>query len=145
MRHALPRRILGTAWMLLPLMLLACSTVTPGRVPDSQLSFDRTFDMAQAAMADQKLVFSVEDRRGGRIVGAVDGQTIVTTLQPLLDGTLRVNFTPQGDSPAAVALQQRVVASYNVRLANLSLLGGFKGSGSDRGPVPCPSGPAFCN
>ncbi len=131
--------------MLLPLMLLACSTGTPGSVPDSQPATTAPSTSRWLPWPIRSWPISVEDRRGGRIVGAVDGQTIITTLQPLLDGTLRVNFIPQGDSPAAVALQQRVAASYIARLANLSLLGGFKGSGSDRGPVPCPSGPAFCN
>jgi hypothetical protein len=62
----------------------------------------------------------------------------------MLDGTLRVSFVPQNNSPAAVALQQRVAASYSERMSNLSILGGFGSSGSQRGPVPCPSGPAFC-
>jgi hypothetical protein len=63
----------------------------------------------------------------------------------MLDGTLRVSFVPQNDSPAALALQQRVAGSYSERMSKLSILGGIGGSGGDyRGPVPCPSGPAFC-
>jgi hypothetical protein len=110
---------------------------------DSHLSFDRTFNDALGAMADQKLIFSEQDRRRGRIVGELDGETIVATLQPMLDGALRVSFTAQGDSAAAAALRRKVTDSYIARTSNASILGGFKG-GSGAGPIPCPSGPAFC-
>ena len=146
---------LNTPLLVLWLVLLLCAGglagcssgppgTRPGVVADSMLGYDRTFDAAFAAMSDQKMVISVNDRRNGRIVGERDGETLTTTPQPMRDGTLRANFVPQGDSPAALALQQRVADSYTARMANQSLLGGFKGGGSDRGPVPCPSGPAFC-
>jgi hypothetical protein len=146
---SLPLRAAVAAALLFVLAVLAgCSSSPPGSAAasarDSHLSFDRTFNAALGAMADQKLVFSVQDRRNGRIVGAIEGETLTATLQPMRDGLLRVNFAPQGDSPAAVALQQRVIESYNARMSNQSILGGFKG-GNDRGPTPCPSGPAFCN
>ena len=144
----LPSRLL-LAWLIL-LGLGACSNspfaLEPGRVPDSQLSFDRTFDMAYAAMADQRITFSEQDRRQGRIVGSVDGSTLVTLVQPMRDGTTRVSFEPQGQTPADTALLLRVSNAYNERMSKVGLLGGFDRSGgsTDRGPVPCPSGPAFC-
>jgi hypothetical protein len=149
MSMALPYRFATTAllWLVLGL-LAACSSnppgTMPGRVPDSMVGYNRTFDTALGAMADQKMTISEQDRRNGRIVGELDGQTITTTLQPMHDGTLRVNFVPQSDSADATALVQRVAASYNARMANLSILGGWRGSGGDRGPVPCPTGPAMC-
>ena len=147
---ALPLRAAATAALLLALVGLAgCSSSpsapSPATARDSHLSYDRTFDAALGAMADQKLILSVQDRRNGRIVGAQDGETLTATLQSMRDGMLRVNFTPKDDSPEAVALQQRVIASYNARMGNQSILGGFKSGSNDRGPTPCPSGPAFCN
>jgi hypothetical protein len=146
----LPLRAVVTVALLLALAGLAgCSSSpsspAPATARDSHLSYDRTFDAALGAMADQRLVLSVQDRRNGRIVGVHDGQTLTATLQPLRDGTLRVNFSPKDESPVAVALQQRVIESYNARMSNQSILGGFKSGSSDRGPTPCPSGPAFCN
>lgn len=150
MAMALPHRIVASALLVLALSGLAACSMTPqatapGRVPDSMAGYNRTFDTALGAMADQKMTISVQDRRNGRIVGEHDGQTITATLQPMRDGTLRVNFVPQTDSPEATAMLQRLSDSYNARMSNLSILGGFKDGGSDRGPVPCPSGPAFCN
>ena len=124
--------------------LAACGTPQPRVHFDSQASYDRTFDAARGAMAEQKLVVSVEDRRQGRIVGALDGETITATFEPMLDGTLRVSFLAQNDSPAALVLQQRVAGAYEVRMSKQSILGGFGSSDSYRGPTPCPSAPAFC-
>jgi hypothetical protein len=145
----LPLRAAVSAALVLALAgLAACSSGRPGTAPvtaqDSQLSYDRTFDAALGAMADQKLVFSVQDRRNGRIVGTLDGESITATLEPMPDGTLRVNFVSPGETPAGTALRQRVIGSYNARMSNHSILGGFKDSGDQRGPSPCPSGPAFC-
>ena len=149
MSMSLPYRMAALALLVLLLSVLAACSIsppepTPGRVPDSMVGYNRTFDTALGAMADQKMTISEQDRRNGRIVGELDGQTITTTLQPMRDGTLRVNFEPKDDSPEATALVQRLATSYNARMANLSLLGGSRSGGSDRGPVPCPSGPAMC-
>jgi len=134
------RQVLGL--LLAAGLLAACGTRPPPAHFDSQLSFDRTFNDALGAMADQKLVVSEQNRRQGRIVGTLDGETVVATLQPMLDGTLRVSFAAQGDSAAAEALKRKVVDSYVARTSNASLLGGFKGGGG--GPTVCPAGPAFC-
>ena len=125
-------------------LLAACGTPAPPAHFDSQASYNRTFDTALSAMADHKLVFSVQDRRGGRIVGGIDGETIMATLQPMQDGTLRVSFVPQNDTPAGLALQRRVADSYIARTSGQSLLGGSREPDNYRGPVPCPSGAAFC-
>jgi hypothetical protein len=139
-----------TACLLLALVALAgiggCAGAPADKVPDSYLSYERTYDMAFAAMADQRMIFSVQDRRQGRIVAAIDGSTLVATIQPLFEGTTRVVFEPQGNTAADAALAKRVTDSYNARMGKPSLLGGFKDSGgaNQTGPVPCPSAPAFC-
>jgi hypothetical protein len=141
------RRAMLTAALLIVLVGIGgCVGAPPGRVSDSQLSFDRTFDIALGAMADQRMTFSTQDRRQGRIVGTADGATLVATLQPMPDGTIRVNFVPQGDTPADNALLKRVADAYTERMAKLGVLGVFRDSdGASRsGPTPCPNGPAFC-
>ena len=119
-----------------------CSTAPLGVVDDSQLSFDRTFNAAFGAMSDQKMIVGEQDRRNGRIVGTLDGDTITATLAAQHDGSIRVRFTQQGENNPE--LLKRVVGAYNARVANRSILGGFRDSGNDTGPVPCPNGPAFC-
>lgn len=147
MRRRLCTPIAATAAVLLALAGIAgCASPASGRVADSQMTYDRTYDIALAAMADQRLTFGTMDRRQGRIVGSADGLTLVATIQPIVDGTTRVNFEPQGDTAADAALLVRVTNAYNDRMAKLGVLGGFKDSGGAgyKGSVPCPSGPAFC-
>jgi hypothetical protein len=137
-----------TAALLLALVFLTglagCASPSTGNLPDSQLSFDRTYDLALAAMADQRLIFSAQDRRQGRIVGSTDGVTIIASIEPIVDGTTRVSFTSQGNGAADAALLARVTEAYNTRMSKLGIVGGFKDSGGSNRPVPCPSGPAFC-
>jgi hypothetical protein len=135
--------------LLLGLVLAAlagCGTPAQPHHFDSQISYDRTFDIALAAMADQKMIFSAQDRRQGLVVAERNGDTIRATVQPQYDGTNRVTFSTPGDKPADAELLKRVIDAYNNRMAKLSLLGGFKDSSgaSQQGPIPCPGGPAFC-
>ena len=140
------RRLLGvtfglTMWAALGLAG-GCGTAPLGAVDDSQLGFDRTFNAALGAIADQKMVVGEQDRRQGRIVGTLDGDTITAMLALQHDGSIRVRFTQQGENNPE--LLKRVVDAYNARVANRSILGGFRDSANDTGPIPCPSGPAFC-
>lgn len=114
-----------------------------GNVPNSHVTFERTYDIALASMADQRMVFSEQNRRQGRIVGTLDGSTIVASITPVVDGTTRVVFKPQGDSAADAELIKRITDAYNARMSKLSLLGRSLDN-NQTGPVPCPSGPAFC-
>lgn len=136
------RHLLGLSLIATLGALPGCSTQPLGAVDDSQLSFDRTFNAAFGAMSDQKMVVGVQDRRNGLIVGTLNGDSITATLAPQHDGAIRVRFTQQGENNPE--LLKRVVDAYNARVANRSILGGFRDSGNDTGPVPCSSGPAFC-
>ncbi|MBN8492497.1 MAG: hypothetical protein J0M00_13850 [Burkholderiales bacterium] len=140
----------GLLALLMLLGLAACShnpvAMPATRVTDSQLSFNRTFNMALASMTDQRMVISEHDLRQGRIVGSLDGITVVTSVRPMVDGTTRVTFVSQGQTPADTALIERIASTYTERMAKVGLLGGFNRGGDDyQGPIPCPSGPAFCN
>ena len=134
-----------TLLLALALTALAGCATAPQHF-DSQASYNRSFDTAVAAMADQRMIFSTQDRRQGLVVAELNGDVIKATVEPRYDGTNRVSFSAQGDKPADAQLLQRVIAAYSDRMAKLGLLGGFKDSGgaSQSGPIPCPSGPAFC-
>jgi hypothetical protein len=135
----------GPLWLWMTLALLAGCGATAQRTEfDSHASYNRTFDAVVGAMSDQKMTASVVDRRRGQIVAERNGDKVEATLTLLLDGAIRVGFSAQGQPHADAELLNRVVASYNARMGNQSMLGGFKDSGSQSGPVPCPSGPAFC-
>jgi hypothetical protein len=141
------RRIAVTAALLAALAGLGgCVGAPPGLVPDSHVGYDRTFDTVLATLGDQRMTVSEQDRRRGRIVASAEGTTLVAAVEPIVDGTVRVIFEPQGESAADHDLVKRVTDAYKARMAQLSMLGGFKdsGGGSQKGPTPCPSGPALC-
>jgi hypothetical protein len=120
------RRAISTATLALALVALSgCTTAPLGTVPDSLASYNRTFDAALGAMADQKMNFSVQDRRQGNIVGTLNGDTIIATLQPQFDGTIRVFFRSQTESATSAALLKRVVDAYNERMSGARLLPGL--------------------
>jgi len=107
-----------TLWLCLVLALLAgCSTRPQRTVFDSLASFERTFDIALRAMADQKMIFSAQDRRFGNIVAERNGDTITATLQMQQDGTIRVSFEAPGDKPADPELLNRVAAGFAERMS----------------------------
>lgn len=105
----------------IPLAVLAGCSATPQRTHfDSLASYDRTFDIALGAMADQKMIFSVQDRRHGNIVAERNGDVVTATLQPQLDGTIRVTFNAPNPPPADPELLKRVITAYNERMAQQS-------------------------
>jgi len=122
---ATTRRSIGVAALWLALAGLGgCVAAPPGTVPDSLGSYDRTFDTALQAMVDQKLTISHQDRRQGTIIGSLGGTTIAATLDVLYEGTIRVVFKQQGETPPDPALLQRVADAYNARMSQARILPG---------------------
>ncbi|MGL6111044.1 MAG: hypothetical protein ACRC2B_13200 [Rubrivivax sp.] len=119
------RRTLGrmASWLALA-AFVGCAAAPQRTHFDSLASYDRTFDSAVGAMADHKMTFSVQDRRHGNIVAALKGDTITATLEPLLDGTIRVSFSAQNQPPADPGLLTRVAASYELRMSQARILPG---------------------
>jgi hypothetical protein len=97
--------------------LAGCSTPPQRTHFDSLASYGRTFDIALGAMADQKMIFSVQDRRHGNIVAERNGDVVTATLQPQFDGTIRVTFNAPNPMPADPELLKRVITAYNERMA----------------------------
>jgi hypothetical protein len=123
--NAPTRRSIGVAALCLVLAGLGgCIAAPPGTVPDSLGSYDRTFDTALQAMVDQKLTISHQDRRQGTIIGSLGGTTIAATLDVLYEGTIRVVFKQQGETPPDPALLQRVADAYNARMSQARILPG---------------------
>ena len=117
------RRALGRRALCLALAALVGCAAGPQRTHfDSQASYDRTFDGAVGAMADQKMIFSVQDRRHGNIVAALKGDTITATFEMLLDGTIRVSFNAQNQPPIDPGLLTRVAAAYEQRMSQARIL-----------------------
>jgi hypothetical protein len=122
---ATTRRSIGVAALCLALAGLGgCIAAPPGTVPDSLSSYDRTFDTALQAMVDQKLTISHQDRRRGTIVGSLGGTTIAATLEPMYEGTTRVVFKQQGETPPDPELLKRVADAYNARMSQARILPG---------------------
>ena len=98
--------------------LAGCATQAQRTQFDSHLSFDRTFNTAMGAMADQKMIFSVQDRRQGLLVAELNGDTVQATLRPNpLDSTVRVEFSAVGAPHGDDKLLTRVVDAYRQRMS----------------------------
>jgi hypothetical protein len=78
-------------------------------------NFDRTFTAAAAAMRDQGLAISVEDRARGTVVGTYDGGTVTANVRPQPDGSVRAQF--DAHNVRDPGLLQRLSARNDRRLA----------------------------
>lgn len=97
-------------------VLAGCSTGQLATQFESHTSFDRSFNTAISAMADQKMIFKVQDRRQGVIVAELNGDQVQATVTPQhFEGTIRVNFSAVGDKHADAKLLERVVESFKQR------------------------------
>lgn len=98
--------------------MAGCSTGQLATQFESHTSFDRSFNTAVSAMADQKMTFKVQDRRQGLIVAELNGDAVQATVTPQhFEGTIRVNFSAVGDKHSDAKLLERVVDSFKARTA----------------------------
>jgi hypothetical protein len=102
-------------------LLASCVAYVPTYVPVSsqptmQRSFDRSWAAANAAMADQGLAITSQDRGAGVIQGQRGSITITTTLETLADGSVQVRFASRGDDRADPGLVRRVSDSFDRRM-----------------------------
>lgn len=96
--------------------LAGCVAYPYGVPAPGPSTFDRAFDAASGAMADQGLSFRTQDRASGVIVGVRGGLTLTASVRPQADGTTRVEFKQSGSQAQDANLVDRVVADYNRRM-----------------------------
>jgi len=99
-------------------VLAGCGSSQLATQFESHSSFDRSFNTAMSAMADQKMIFKVQDRRQGLIVAELNGDQVQATVEPRhFEGTILVSFSAIGNSHADAKLLERVVDSFKQRTA----------------------------
>ena len=81
-----------------------------------QQRFDRSWDAAAGAMADQGLTIASQDRGTGVLRGEQGGIAITAEVETLADGRIQVKFSSAGASRADPGLVQRVSDSYDRRM-----------------------------
>jgi hypothetical protein len=77
-------------------------------------AFDRAFSAASAAMRDQGLEITVEDRASGTVIGRHRDGTVTATLRQQADGSVRVQLNSSNTRDPA--LIDRVSRSYDLRM-----------------------------
>ncbi len=103
------------------LSLGACVVYQPVPVPvasqpSMQQRFDRSWNAAAGALADQGLTITSQDRGAGVIRGEQGGIAVTANIDTLPDGRIQVKFSSQGASGANPGLVQRVSDSYDRRM-----------------------------
>lgn len=98
-------------------LLLSLVACTYYGVPAGQAvpaSYERSFAAVAAAMRDQGLAISVEDRASGTVVGSSDAGSVTATVRPQPDGSVRAQFDARGARDPQ--LIERVSQSYDRRM-----------------------------
>lgn len=81
----------------------------------TQQRFDRSWNAALGAMADQGLAITDQNRASGVIRGNRSGVTVTATLETLPDGAIRVQFGSTGGNDAD-SLARSVHEAYQRRM-----------------------------
>jgi hypothetical protein len=100
----------------LALSLAGCVVYEPMPIaqPTLQQRFDRSWDAAVGAMADQGVTVTAQDRGAGVIRGARGTVVVTASVQTLADGRIQVRFNSTGEGEGGIA--QRVHDSYERRM-----------------------------
>lgn len=85
-------------------------------VVSTPASFDRSWDAAAAAMADNGVAIAAQDRGTGTLTGRRGGIEIVTNVRSQPDGSVRVEFNARGNVAEDPKLIERVSAAYDRRM-----------------------------
>jgi hypothetical protein len=110
--------VVGLAAAVLP--FAGCVVYEPVPVaapqPSPQQRFDRSWNAAAGAMADQGVTILAQDRGAGVVRGSRGGITVTATLTTLADGSVQVKFGSTGATDTDPGLLQRVSQSYERRM-----------------------------
>ena len=103
--------------------LLAAFAALPGCVyyPASYgyavpASFDRSWDAAVGALADNGLAIVAQNRDAGTVTGRRGGIDVIANVRSQSDGSVRVEFTARGSVNEDPGLVDRVSAAYDRRM-----------------------------
>jgi hypothetical protein len=110
--------MLGVAAAALPLGGCVVYEPVPVSAPQQspQQRYDRSWNAAAGAMADQGVTILAQDRGSGVIRGTRGGITVTATLQTQADGSVRVKFGSTGATDTDPGLLERVSQSYERRM-----------------------------
>jgi hypothetical protein len=106
--------LLAAAFVLNGCYYYAQPVSVPAPTPGQR--FDRSWNAATGAMADQGVTITSQDRDAGVIRGTRGAITIVATLQTLADGSIQVKFNTSGATDTDSELIHRVSDSYDRRM-----------------------------
>jgi hypothetical protein len=79
-------------------------------------SFDRSWEAAVGALADNGLAITSQDRDSGAVSGRGGAIDVVANVRSQSDGSVRVEFTARGDIRQDPGLVDRVSAAYDRRM-----------------------------
>jgi hypothetical protein len=79
-------------------------------------TFDRSWNAASAAVRDQGVQITSEDRSSGMIQGRRGGVTVTASVMTQADGRVRVGFTSGGNVAEDPDLPDRLARSYESRM-----------------------------
>lgn len=118
------RRIPRWQWLGLVVALATSFTagctyygVAPGYYGTSPASaFDRSWNAAVGAMADEGVVITTQDRNAGVVRGARDGINVTGNVRVQADGSVRVEFNTSGSTSRDPSLIDRISRAYERRM-----------------------------
>lgn len=96
-------------------LLSACVVEAPAPVMTPS-TYDRSYTAIVAAMSDQNVRITSEDRISGVVTGVKGGITVTATVQRQADGSARLDFKTRGAIDEDPRLIDRIAASYNARM-----------------------------
>lgn len=100
--------------------LAGCYTYAPAPaavyVPAGPSTFDRSWNAALGAMADQGVQIFQQDRASGTIRGRYGGIDVTASVLTQADGSVRVAFDTSGATSQDPQLIERITRSYSARM-----------------------------
>jgi len=84
--------------------------------PSPQQRFDRSWDAAGGALADQGVTITAQDRGAGVLRGERGGVGITASVRTLADGRIEVKFDQTGATGSDPNLVHRISESYDRRM-----------------------------
>ena len=116
-RFATLRAVLTLAAMaIVAVGLPACYTYPTPYGYATPASFDRSWEAAVGALADNGLAITSQDRDSGAVSGRGGAIDVVANVRSQSDGSVRVEFTARGDIRQDPGLVDRVSAAYDRRM-----------------------------